>query len=163
VSTALDLLNTRRRIDGRTEDRLADPATGAAWLAAHGYEGLPKSAALLALTQARDAITCAAGSQADLAPLNAILEKGRILLQARVDGAHEEVEVADPAWRPAFDAARDAVDLVAGASGRLRPCNHHDCVLWFLDATRSGTRRWCSMASCGNRAKAARHRARQRR
>jgi predicted RNA-binding Zn ribbon-like protein len=30
-------------------------------------------------------------------------------------------------------------------------------VLWFYDTTRNGTRRWCSMAICGNRAKAHRH------
>ncbi len=31
------------------------------------------------------------------------------------------------------------------------------CVLWFYDTTRNGTRRWCSMAICGNGAKAHRH------
>jgi predicted RNA-binding Zn ribbon-like protein len=30
-------------------------------------------------------------------------------------------------------------------------------LLHFYDTTKSGTRRWCSMAVCGNRAKAARH------
>jgi predicted RNA-binding Zn ribbon-like protein len=32
----------------------------------------------------------------------------------------------------------------------------------FFDATRNGRRRWCDMATCGNRAKAARFRARER-
>jgi hypothetical protein len=31
----------------------------------------------------------------------------------------------------------------------------------YLDTTRSGTRRWCSMRRCGNRAKVRAHRARQ--
>jgi len=36
-------------------------------------------------------------------------------------------------------------------------CQNPACVLWFFDTTRNGTRRWCSMAVCGNRAKARRH------
>jgi len=32
----------------------------------------------------------------------------------------------------------------------------------FYDISRTGRRRWCDMATCGNRAKAARHRARAR-
>jgi predicted RNA-binding Zn ribbon-like protein len=35
------------------------------------------------------------------------------------------------------------------------------CRWVFYDESRAGKRRWCDMASCGNRAKAARHRARQ--
>jgi len=31
----------------------------------------------------------------------------------------------------------------------------------FLDATKNGLRRWCDMGTCGNRAKAARHRAKR--
>jgi predicted RNA-binding Zn ribbon-like protein len=30
----------------------------------------------------------------------------------------------------------------------------------FFDGTKNGRRRWCDMGTCGNRAKAARHRAR---
>jgi predicted RNA-binding Zn ribbon-like protein len=29
--------------------------------------------------------------------------------------------------------------------------------LWLYDTTRNSTRRWCSMTTCGNRAKAQRH------
>jgi predicted RNA-binding Zn ribbon-like protein len=35
-------------------------------------------------------------------------------------------------------------------------------VLWFFDRTKSHRRRWCSMAVCGNRHKAARFRASRR-
>ena len=42
----------------------------------------------------------------------------------------------------------------------IRTCSDERCGWLFLDP--SGRRRWCEMASCGNRAKAARHRARQR-
>jgi len=38
---------------------------------------------------------------------------------------------------------------------RVAACPGHDCGWLFLD--RSGRRRWCSMADCGNRAKVAAH------
>lgn len=44
----------------------------------------------------------------------------------------------------------------------LRRCENPDCVLYFYDTTRNGGRRWCSMASCGSRAKAAAYYQRQR-
>jgi predicted RNA-binding Zn ribbon-like protein len=49
-------------------------------------------------------------------------------------------------------------DLVSQADFRyVRRCE--GCVLWFLDVSRGHQRRWCSMAVCGNRAKAAAYRA----
>ncbi|MBW8872916.1 MAG: CGNR zinc finger domain-containing protein, partial [Leifsonia sp.] len=44
--------------------------------------------------------------------------------------------------------------------GRIRECSAEDCRLVYLDTSRSGTRRWCSMHRCGNRAKVREHRAR---
>lgn len=44
--------------------------------------------------------------------------------------------------------------------GRLRRCTNQTCRLWFVDTSKGGRRRWCSMARCGNRAKSARFRAR---
>lgn len=52
--------------------------------------------------------------------------------------------------------------VAAGDSDRLRICANDGCRWVFHDTSRTGRRRWCSMASCGNRAKAARHRARKR-
>lgn len=52
--------------------------------------------------------------------------------------------------------------IASGATGRLRICANDGCAWVFHDTSRAGRRRWCSMASCGNRAKAARHRARRR-
>jgi predicted RNA-binding Zn ribbon-like protein len=58
-------------------------------------------------------------------------------------------------------AAREAVDLIAGApSGRLRQCGGDNCYLLFLDTSRPGTRRWCSMERCGNRHKVRGYRSR---
>lgn len=52
-------------------------------------------------------------------------------------------------------------DLVCHADFNLiRSCENDACTLMFYDRTKSHARRWCSMAACGNRAKAAAHRAR---
>jgi predicted RNA-binding Zn ribbon-like protein len=58
--------------------------------------------------------------------------------------------------------AEAAADLICNEDFRLiRACEGHACTLLFLDRTKSHARRWCSMAVCGNRAKAAAHRARR--
>jgi predicted RNA-binding Zn ribbon-like protein len=52
----------------------------------------------------------------------------------------------------------DAADLLtSGAWRRLRQCEGETCGWLFLDRSKSGRRRWCSMADCGNREKARRH------
>jgi hypothetical protein len=45
---------------------------------------------------------------------------------------------------------------------RLKMCPGENCGWLFLDETKNGRRTWCRMEGCGNRAKAARHYARQR-
>jgi predicted RNA-binding Zn ribbon-like protein len=69
--------------------------------------------------------------------------------------------VADPAWLPARLAADDCLRLLARDPRRIRECVHENCILTFFDTSQNGRRRWCSMALCGNRAKAARHYAQQ--
>jgi predicted RNA-binding Zn ribbon-like protein len=54
------------------------------------------------------------------------------------------------------ESAADA--LVLGELARVRRCADGRCPRVFFDATKNGRRRWCDMATCGNRAKAARHR-----
>jgi hypothetical protein len=54
-------------------------------------------------------------------------------------------------------AAANLLDLLDASPDRVKHCENPDCVLWFFDTTRNGTRRWCSMAVCGNRMKARRH------
>ncbi|SPT64261.1 CGNR zinc finger domain-containing protein [Actinomadura madurae] len=59
--------------------------------------------------------------------------------------------------------ARAAIDLLGGAvPGTLKECGSGTCTRLYLDTSRRGTRRWCDMRECGNRAKAAAFRARQR-
>jgi predicted RNA-binding Zn ribbon-like protein len=60
--------------------------------------------------------------------------------------------------------ARDAVQLFGSDAAKLiRQCESPTCTLYFLDTSRRGDRRWCSMLACGNRAKAAAFRRRNRR
>ena len=51
-------------------------------------------------------------------------------------------------------------EIQAGHLHRMRICDNETCRWLFYDESRAGRRRWCEMSSCGNRAKAARHRAR---
>jgi predicted RNA-binding Zn ribbon-like protein len=51
-------------------------------------------------------------------------------------------------------------ELTSGHPERIRICDNDTCRWVFYDTSRTGRRRWCDMATCGNRAKAARHRAR---
>jgi predicted RNA-binding Zn ribbon-like protein len=72
-------------------------------------------------------------------------------------------------WTGAQDArsllssvARDAIDVLGGPrAARLKRCEGSRCALLFVDTSRSGRRRWCSMERCGNRAKVAAHRRRR--
>lgn len=59
-----------------------------------------------------------------------------------------------PAWAAALDAARI---LTSKDVTRVRQCGDAACGWFFLDTSRNGTRRWCSMKACGNRNKARRH------
>ena len=51
-----------------------------------------------------------------------------------------------------------AADLLTHAAHRrVRRCANDQCLWLFVDESKAGTRRWCDMASCGNRAKSRRH------
>jgi predicted RNA-binding Zn ribbon-like protein len=71
--------------------------------------------------------------------------------------------VADPARQAGWLAAVNYAELLAKDASRIRRCAHAQCVLHFYDTSPKRSRRWCSMAGCGNRAKAARHYARSKR
>ncbi|MEY9890488.1 putative RNA-binding Zn ribbon-like protein [Catenulispora sp. MAP5-51] len=61
---------------------------------------------------------------------------------------------ADPVAALLSTIARDAVDLATSPLlPRVRDCAGPNCGAWFLDTSRPGTRRWCSMDRCGNQAK----------
>ena len=54
------------------------------------------------------------------------------------------------------------LELTEGHPERIKTCASDTCDWIFYDASRTSRRRWCDMATCGNRAKAARHRAKER-
>jgi predicted RNA-binding Zn ribbon-like protein len=59
--------------------------------------------------------------------------------------------------------ARTALELLGGPErDRVKWCAAERCTRPFVDRSRGGRRRWCGMAGCGDRAKAAAYRARQR-
>ncbi len=58
--------------------------------------------------------------------------------------------------------AREAVQLFGGdEAAHIRQCQSPTCTLFFVDTSRSGDRRWCSMSACGNKAKVAEFRRRR--
>ena len=88
----------------------------------------------------------------DETPVPILLADGRCLRAA-----------PDPVCAALAAIGRDAVELLAGApSGTLRACEGRDCGALFLDRSRTGKRRWCAMARCGNAAKVAAFRRRHR-
>ncbi|RFU88662.1 zf-CGNR multi-domain protein [Streptomyces triticagri] len=60
--------------------------------------------------------------------------------------------------------AADAIGIIAGErDGKLALCASPTCRAAFFDESRSRTRKWCDMNTCGNRQKKARFHANQRR
>ncbi|MFE6164806.1 CGNR zinc finger domain-containing protein [Streptomyces sp. NPDC056486] len=163
----LDLLNTVWNHDGVRQDLLTDTEGLAVWLAANGLDTrfAADGPTLEHVLRARDAlasVTDTPGDPAGIARVDEVLGHGRIRAILTGEGPGEEPEFEDPAWGAAWLAARDYLNLLTTAPDRIRGCAHDACVLHFFDTSRNGTRRWCSMAACGNRAKASRHYARSR-
>ncbi|MEW2045936.1 CGNR zinc finger domain-containing protein [Streptomyces sp. NPDC005476] len=159
---ALDLLNTRWTREGTVRDLLRDTDGLAVWLAANGLgERFAADATTLRHTlRARDALTAAVDHPADTVGVDTVLGHGRIRPTLTAEGPGERAEFRDDAWGPGWLAARNYLELLHAAPDRIRGCADETCVLHFFDTSRNGTRRWCSMAACGNRAKASRHYAR---
>ncbi|MFI2782487.1 CGNR zinc finger domain-containing protein [Streptomyces sp. ALB3] len=172
---ALDLLNTRW-IDAEGSHDLLDGLDGLAlWLSAPavrehlGTARVPSDHAtldhLLGVRGALDSLvlTPERPDPAAAGALNEVLSHGRILRSLDTDGRPgSAVEVEAPSWLPAWHAAESWLRLMDDRPDRVRPCANDECVLHFYDVSKNGTRRWCSMAGCGNRAKAQRHYARHR-
>ncbi|WP_338696512.1 CGNR zinc finger domain-containing protein [Streptomyces sp. Q6] len=160
---ALDLLNTRWHQDGELHDLLADEAGLGVWLRANGLDFAADATTLRHTLGARDALLAAVdGVDGAAAQVDATLRHGRIRATLTARGPGEVPEFRDPARGPGWLAARNYLELLSTAPDRIRACAHEACLLHFFDTSRNGTRRWCSMALCGNRAKASRHYARAR-
>jgi predicted RNA-binding Zn ribbon-like protein len=181
---ALDLVNTvTGRNAGDPRDWLADYAAVVDWsrkaalvtardatqLAALARTPAAAEAALDRLGALREALWSTFDPLArGRAPKRAALAS---IDEARRAAAVAGRLVADGAGaRTAWTVERSGLDLVAHLvtdravalladppAGRLRVCDGDDCGWLFVDSSKSGRRRWCDMATCGNVAKARRH------
>ncbi len=159
---SLDLLNSRWNNGGSPRDLLDSLDGLAQWLDLNGFgdRATADRATRQALLTTRATLVGLVGG--DTGPqavqaLNEVLAHGWTSRSLGPDGPRSRPEADSRAWLPAWCAAEDYLRLLAEAPGRIRRCAHPDCVLHFHDTSKNGTRRWCSMASCGNRAKASRH------
>jgi predicted RNA-binding Zn ribbon-like protein len=152
---------------GSTLERLATPQSLATWwvLNGLGFENMPVTESDLAQArQLREVIhrvgsAVAKGRQADSADveiLNGYARAGAADL-ALVDGrACWEIPIDEPNLAAMRIVAHDAIFAVGGQDAdRVRACERAECRGLFIDTSRAGNRRWCSMNTCGNREKKA--------
>ncbi|MDQ2821761.1 MAG: CGNR zinc finger domain-containing protein [Pseudomonadota bacterium] len=174
---ALDFVNSLFGTGENHCDCLEDDAGTVAWLQAAGQlapgfdrpvAGLAAMARLLREAGSRLISDGKSAEPGDLDVINRILETGRPVRRlARGDSGSASFVVTE---LRRDDSVASLLEPVAAAFVRLlvegdvlqvRQCEAHDCTLRFLDVTKSGRRRWCSMAVCGNRMKVAAFRARK--
>jgi predicted RNA-binding Zn ribbon-like protein len=191
LETAFDFLNTLEYEDSPTDpsfgtlvERLTSLDVAAAWLAraavvtdAAAITSVARTAAdreraLERLVTTRTALRDVAHSVAhEEAPTHDAIDEVNRALASR---ERIELVAADDGVRLGHSHVGDAIDAVLariaepivreignGHDDRIRICANDTCRWLFYDESRAGRRRWCDMATCGNRAKAQRHRARQ--
>ncbi len=102
---------------------------------------------------------------AELRRLNGFLHRGGYHRELISEGGHwrlRECSNADSSEDLlAVIATQIALLVTSEAPGLVKPCAGQGCTLWFLDRTKGHRRAYCSAAACGNRAKVAAFRARQ--
>ncbi len=184
LETALDFINTLEYCSTRTHEEFGGahegfrtPADASAWLAqrelVHG-DGVPNAGDQQALARVREVraafrelIDAAAAGRAPsvdaIEVVNGLLASRQVpALEVTDDGVRLSHRHLAPALDEALAGlAEPIVEKMASDSiDRFRVCANDQCRYAFYDESRAGRRRWCDMSSCGNRAKAARHRAR---
>lgn len=186
----LDLVNTDDARLGVRVDTIASFDRFADWLRAAGIVDAERAVALKrrAGEQPSGAAAALVEARRLRAALRALAERGRTEQGARArEGAVEEINrllgrsvgtrrlealpgggyarsfvpVGDAFGGLVIPVVESAADsLVRDELARVRTCADRRCPRVFVDDTRSRTRRWCDMRTCGNRAKAQRWRAR---
>jgi predicted RNA-binding Zn ribbon-like protein len=186
LDDALDFLNTRELESGSFVDHFETPDQAFDWVAARDLvhpELLDRERqrvmadpeagqrALSRIRRVRDALRELTDAVAEhrraapaaLAEVNrAIRAREVIELEQAEDGVRVgHKHIGDPVDDALARLADPIVHEIAnGRPERFRICDNETCRWVFFDASPTGRRRWCSMASCGNRAKARRHRER---
>ncbi|TQV79688.1 CGNR zinc finger domain-containing protein [Denitrobaculum tricleocarpae] len=116
-------------------------------------------AAARALRAAIYRLVQVARAQGEFAPEDVALLNdwaARPALIPRLRGRGEELiwQADAPLEAVLASVARDAVELLTSeVLDKIRECAADDCSVLFIDASRPGKRRWCSMNRCGNRMK----------
>ncbi|SFS81476.1 CGNR zinc finger domain-containing protein [Saccharopolyspora flava] len=154
MDALLDLLNSRPLVNGEEQDALDDPAEGARWAREHGGDG--STAELALLRQARDLLRDVVRGESTPTALSPLLEGVHQVPELTADGLQWTVQTP-PHARLAVEMVLAWAAVEQQLPGRLRPCANDACQLFLLDHSRANRARWCSMATCGNRAKARRH------
>ncbi len=173
---ALDFVNTRRERWRRDFDCLLSDADVVRWLIQAGLLPAPRNAPEGLLAEARElreamndgVRSIVEGDSMDTAALTLIddwlVHAGSrpALLPGPGAPLLGERPPADSPRRGLGMVALDAARMLGRSEERLRVrvCASETCSARFFDRSPSGRRRWCSMALCGNVAKARRHRAR---
>jgi len=170
-STALDFAYTGP-MHGAPGERLDSDGALASWLAAR-FDAVGEEArdarladalvlrdAIARLAQAAERGGSGAGDAGDVDVVNLFAAMPDI--PPALSGGTRQAGRTNAAARQALSTiAREGVELLGGSgAGRLRRCAAEDCGMLYLDTSRAGSRRWCSMQRCGNRAKVRAHRSR---
>ncbi len=176
---AVDFVNTRRERWRRGVETLVTAEDLATWLV---RAGVMEASALVTrkvlaqaidLREAIDSLLVGAIEGTPVASTEAItliddwlvFAGVRPQLVAGADGTPllTERAAADSPRRALGTIALDAATMLGtDQRSRIRICASDTCSGRFFDRSPAGRRRWCSMRTCGNEAKARRHRERQR-
>ena len=168
----LEFLNTTPVVEGKLRDQLQTDTDVQTLLARLGWPTKFTGSSLLAAARnLREDLRSLiehrkAGTTLNLTQLNKLLAQAKShieLIQSK-----EGTLTTQRVWEHQAPAqalaplAEAAAELLATGDFRLiRRCESDTCVLWFYDRTKSHHRRWCSMATCGNRHKVAAFRKRR--
>jgi predicted RNA-binding Zn ribbon-like protein len=150
-----DLVNTLNLESG------ADSLDTAEGRARFGLTGERETAAARELREAlRAALLAHAGHppHRETTPLDVLLAEAPLVVTVGTDGT-TTLAPADPRPLTSRVAAAIAEALVAGTWPRLKACEAPDCHWAYYDRSPASRGRWCSMSSCGARAKMRRYRA----
>jgi predicted RNA-binding Zn ribbon-like protein len=183
---ALDFLNTRLVLPEGPKELLSGVDALVRWFVASGlltrqngkglakkWSDTPQAAVLLReLLKFRERLRAVvvrqeagfSASDAFIAELNSLLKQHPSVIALQRNGEKLGLETAfelekpNDLWAPIAIAVAELLSEVSPV--RLRKCEA--CIVHFLDTSKKGSRRWCSMNICGNKIKVAAYQKRKR-